>query len=354
VAALARERDRLVPHVIARLQREMQQLPSAQLGRWNVFAADGSDAACPRTRANQQAMSGVGKPDGMPQLLVTTVYQLRLGLPWTFRVGPTTESERGHLREMLPELPDRSLLVVDAGFIGYDLCREMIENKRHFLMRVGGNVHLLSELGYAFEVRDQTVYLWPDEQSRRNQPPIALRLIVVRKEGKQPIYLVTSVLDLNCLTDEEAAEIYYQRWEIEVFHRTIKQTLQHQIMRSRTPANCYQEMTWAMLGAWLLGLMTIRHVVADGHDRHDASPAQARNVVRRMLHGHSPCPHTRRSLACVLSACRKDHYHRRGPKASRGYPRKKQHKPPKPPNIKLPSAQQLQKAQPLTPIMLVE
>ena len=142
---------------------------------------------------------------------------------------------------MLPELPDRSLLVVDAGFIGYDLCREMIENKRHFLMRMGGNVHLLSELGYAFEVRDQTVYLWPDEQARQNQPPIALRLIVVRKDGKQPIYLVTSVLDPNSLTDEEAVEIYYQRWEIEVFHRTIKQTLQHQIMRSRTPANCYQE-----------------------------------------------------------------------------------------------------------------
>lgn len=354
IKALCRESERLVPHVIGRLRQQMIQMENYQhVGRWVGFGADGSDVACPRTLANQEAMSGVGQPDGMPQMLVTTLYHLRLGLPWSLRVGSTHESERAHLRSMIGELPERSLLVADAGFLGYELACELVKHRRHFLLRVGGNVHLLRGLGYDAEVEGKIVYLWPGKQQREEKPPLKLRLIVVKDREKEPVYLVTSVLDEDALTDEEASELYRARWGVEVFYRTMKQTMEHRTVRSRTPEHCYQEMTWSILGVWLLGLMTMRETVAAKNDPTAWSPAAARNSVRRVLRQLLPRYRSRASLRSVLAGCLKDDYQRDGPKASRDYPRKKQGKPPKPPKIKSATAKQLLVAQQLTPIILM-
>jgi hypothetical protein len=344
-----------------------------RVGRWEVFAVDGSDAACPRTIRNQQAMGDTGKPNGIPQLSMTAVHHVGLAMPWAFRVGPSTESEREHLRDMLDELPAGSLLVADAGFIGYELCREMLGKDQHFLLRVGGNVHLLTDLGCDYEVDGETVYLWPVEQQSRRQPPIKLRLIVVEDEGKQPIFLVTSVHDAERLTSAEAREIYHRRWGIEVSFRTLKQTLGHDGTHSRTPENCYLEMKWAILGAWLLALMNVRQVVASGSTPQKASPAAARNVVRRAMRNSPPSGRRARrdrsrrdrssgrsarsrrrwtssSLRAALAACQTDNYRRTRPKASRDYPRKKRHEPPQPPKIKPSTETQRQLAKQLTPL----
>src|SRR3981081_1586968 len=136
----------------------MRQLAGFQCcGRWEAYAVDGSDAPCARTRANQAAMGDKGKPDGIPQVAMTLLFHLRLRLPWSFRVGPGNDSERSNLRAMLDDLPPNSLLVADAGFTGYKPCRHLVERLQHFLWRVGGNMHLLTELGYESEVQGATV-----------------------------------------------------------------------------------------------------------------------------------------------------------------------------------------------------
>jgi hypothetical protein len=370
VQAQHREAERLIGAVTRKLRQHMHAFAEAhrRVGRWEVFAVDGSDAACPRTIRNQQAMGDTGKPNGIPQLSMTSVHHVGLAMPWAFRVGPSTESEREHLRDMLDELPAGSLLVADAGFIGYDLCREMLGKSQHFLLRVGGNVHLLTDLGCDYEVDGETVYLWPVEQQSRRQPPVKLRLIVVEDEGKQPIYLVTSVHDAERLTPPEAREIYHRRWGIEVSFRTLKQTLGHDGTHSRTPENCYLEMKWAILGAWLLALMNGRQVVASGGTPQKASPAAARNVVRRAMRNAPPRGRRARrdrsqgrrarsrrgrtssSLHAALAACQTDNYRRSRPKASRDYPRKKRHEPPQPPKIKSSTETQRQLAKQLTPL----
>ncbi len=362
VQAQHREADRLLPAVTRKLRQHMQTFAEHRcVGRWEVFAVDGSDAACPRTLANQQAMGDTGKPNGIPQLSMTVVFHVGLAMPWAFRVGPGTQSEREHLRGMFDELPAKSLLVADAGFIGYDLCREMLGKNQHFLLRVGGNVHLLTDLGYDYEVAGTTVYLWPAEQQSRREPPIKLRLIVVQDEGKQPIHLVTSVLDAERLTPDEARDIYHRRWGVEVSYRTLKQTLGHDGTHSRTPENCYLEMKWAILGAWMLELMTVRQVVASAGTPRKASPAAARNVVRRAMRNSPPTTHRRgnqrpsrgvrcHALLAELANCQIDDYRRLRPKASRDYPRKKRYEPPSPPKIKPSTESQRQRAKQLTPL----
>ena len=348
VAAQHREQPRLLTLVKHKLRQHMQALPVAP-GRWHAFAVDGTQLACPRVEKNQVAMGDVGKPDGIPQVSLTCLLHLSTRLPWDFRVGPGTDSERAHLRDMLDSLPPGSLLVADAGFIGYDLASELMTRQQAFLFRVGGNMHLLGSLGYAYEIAGQTVYLWPVEQQQRNQPPLELRLTVVQDENKQPVYLLTNVLETAKLTDEEADGYYRERWVIEVAYRTFKQIWDCAVLRSRTPENCYLELTWRLTGLWMLQLITAREIAATKGDVRRASAAQARKCVQRVLRGQASTPRKRCSLRESLSCCQMDRYVRRRSKASRNYPRKKQHQPPQPPKIKMPTDAQVHKAQALTP-----
>lgn len=348
--ALKKQQGLLVPLIVGQLRRHMQALPARTAGRWQTFGVDGTLLSCPRTQENQAAMGEKGQKGGRPLVSLTAIIHLQLNLPWAFRVGPGSDAERMHLRSMVDELPAESLLVGDAGFIGYELGCELASRKQHFLMRVAGNKQLFSSLGYTEEVAGKTVYLWPASVQDKWRPPLQLRLIVL-KSSKEPIYLVTSVLDEAELTDAEAAEIYASRWGVEVKFRTLKQTMQHTTLCSRTPEHCYLELTWIYIGVWLLELMAIGKLLEDQRNPREVSPAQTRNLVRRVLRYQQPCC-DRRTFSTLLAACRVDSYPRKHPKASRNYPRKRAHRPPSPPKIKPPEPKQIQRAQQLTPIQI--
>ena len=82
---------------------------------------------------------------------------------------------------MAKNLPDDALLVADAGFIGYEFWKSLIEENVKFLVRVGGNVRLLTELGYAKECKG-TVYLWPDYVASQSLPPLGFRQKINRQD----------------------------------------------------------------------------------------------------------------------------------------------------------------------------
>jgi hypothetical protein len=324
----------LQPALTQRMQKHMQRLAGNYWTRegWCAFAADGSRVECPRTKANEKGLGCAGRNKTGPQLFVTTLWHMGTGLPWDFRVGPGTSSERRHLEDMLAGLPRTSLIVADAGFTGYELFRRTIAAGQAFLVRVGANVHLLRKLGWTVEERDDTVYLWPDQQ--RSQPPVVLRLIT-RQQGKKRMCLVTNVLDKKRLSEKSAGVLYEMRWGIEVFYRSTKQTLQKRRMLSRTPQAAQCEWTWAMFGIWMLGLMSVSAILQRGHDPLVWSVALARTRVRQTLRlalTDRPC---RRSLSDDLGTATKDSYERTHRKKARNWPHKKKEAPPGLPNILL-------------------
>lgn len=337
--ALARSSEALVVAIKARLRRRMLQLAprQARSWRWRAFAADGTRFEAPHGEANEAGLGCAGREKTAPQVFATTLWHMGTGLPWDFCVGPGTDSERRHLESMAGGLPDRALLVADAGFVGYELCRKIHDSGRFFLFRVGGNITLLTNLGYEYQEHDGLVYLWP--QKHRDQPPLVLRLIKLTR-GKQTVYLLTNVLDPQDLTDEEANILYEMRWGIEVFYRSCKQTLTRRRLLSRTPVTCLVEAQWTLLGIWLLGLMTALQLARRGIDPLEVSFAKARDAVRRAMRGATSVPRSRRretlcgSLRRELADAVKDQYRRRHPKHARNYPRKKHERPPGPPTIR--------------------
>ncbi len=321
----------LRPALGQRLRQQLQTRAGRHWQRegWCAFTADGSRVECPRTAANENALKCAGKKKTGPQLFVTTLLHMGTGVPWDFRIGPGTASERRHLEEMLPDLPPRSLVVADAGFTGYEFYRRILAAKQSFLLRVGSNVHLLKELGSIEQEGRDTVYLWPERN--QSEPPVVPRLIE-RRDGKKKMFLVTNVLDKMALTEKSAAVLYEMRWGVEVFYRSLKQTLEKRRMLSRTPAAAKCELTWAVLGLWLLGLMTASPILARGGDPLGWSAAQVRHRVRRSMR---QALNRRRDggLGRDLAGATKDGYVRRGSKQARNWPHKKKETPPGEPRI---------------------
>lgn len=173
-------------------QRMRQSLHrSYRVAGYLALAVDGTRIDAPRTAANEQAFGSsrcrtrqrgrrrraAQKKAAAPRLWLTTLWHVGSGLPWGWTDGPSDASERSHALELLAGLPERSLLLADAGFVGDDFWTALQQAGHDFVIRVGANVTWLKQLG-RFRENAGRVYLWPDNQARRGRSPIILRLVV--------------------------------------------------------------------------------------------------------------------------------------------------------------------------------
>ena len=273
------------------------------------------------------------------------MWHARTGLPWDWRTGPADSSERSHLLEMLPGLPAGALVAADAGFVGYEYARTVIDSGRELLVRVGSNVRLLRKLGCVRESAG-TVYLWPDQQAKKNQPPLVLRLVVVQG-GRHPVYLVTSVRSRSRMSDAQAAQLYRRRWGVEVFYRHLKQTFGRRKLRSTCADNAQVEIEWSLVGLWAMALYALIEVNRSGTPPRRLSIAQTLRAFRRMLRDYRHRSERGDRLRDRLRSAVIDSYERQN-KTSRNYPRQKQETPPGPPKLLNASKQQIKQAKQLT------
>lgn len=322
-----------------------------------VMCIDGTHIRLPRTQALEAQYAPTRKPGtrrrhrtttrasqrkaNLPQLLLTTIWHAGTGLVWDWRFGPSDDSERRHLSEMLAGLPGDVLLTADAGFVGYDVLRTILDSGRDVLIRVGGNVRLLTQLGYAREYQ-QTVWLWPDKQARQHQEPLMLRMAVFH-EGKGMMHVLTNVPKRD-VSDAGLLQLYRRRWGIEVYYRDLKETFGRDKLRSRTAAAVETELAWSLAGMWAISLYATAQLIGAGHSPHRRSCAAVLRIFRRWIRDwQHPCEPTDR-LVERLSTAVTDGYARKS-KKSRGTPRKRTKPPTGIPLIIPATAQQKQRAQ---------
>jgi len=299
----------------------------------------------PRSRAARAQQARAKKADS-PQMALTLLYHVMLRLPWDWRLGSSDSSERQHLREMIPHLPADALVVADCGFVGYDFWSDLLASGRQFVIRVGGNVRLLKKLGLVREANG-TVYLWPDKAAKRRQPPLVLRLVVVH-DGRQPWYLVTSVLEPRRLSDQQVAEIYQRRWRIELFFRHFKQTFGRAKLRSYKAEHAACEADWSLLGLWAMLLHAQLRLPRKEGKAAQLSVAQVLRSFAQAIDEYRCRPQAGESLHELLSRAVLDTYRRRN-KTSRNYPRKKYESQASAPRILKATRSQRQHAQELMP-----
>jgi hypothetical protein len=304
-------------------------------GGFVVLACDGSRLECPRSAALERALGCCGKADSAPMLQVTALVLLPLGVLWSWCVGPGLVGEHEQLRQLLPSLPQCALLVADAGYLGYDLYADIRRAGAEFLVRVSSRAYLYTERQQPLKrYREGPVYYWPGKARKAGRPPLCLRLIrVVGRKGKD-VWLLTSVREPTRLSRPQAAQMYRWRWRIEGVYRTYKRTLPKLKLRSRTEALVYREAEGSLLALQLLLLAGVDRPQASA----EAEPGSPRQTLLR-LRGEIMT-----TLGAKLGPWQQRWYRTQlqqvngggpGAKARRPWPRRKDHRAPKPPKLRV-------------------
>ena len=348
-----------------RMHQLMEQVDDSRfrIGLWLVLAVDGSRISTCRTLPNEKRFckpksnhtkkrkkrknrgrtavrrKPVTKkthynpqPVG-PQVWLTLLWHVGLQMPWAWRIGPSYSSERGHFLELLEtlEFPENTLICGDAGFVGYDFWKSIDDAGHCFLVRVGSACSFLKKLGRV-RARNGIVYSWPKEKQQRKQPPLVLRLMRFH-DGKGEVYLVTNQLSSRKLSDAQCEQIYRRRWGVEVQFRALKQTYDRTKLLGRTPDVVEQELTWSIIGLWIMQLLAHRDQVDALEPARRTSIALVIGVIQRILRRPDTVATRGDSFRRQLSRALTDGYQRKGVKKNRNYPRRKEEPRTGPPKI---------------------
>lgn len=340
------------------LKRELQRhlgAEAAQVGRHRAFGLDGSEEELPRTAANEaQYAVGTRGPE-TAQALVTAAFALGRLVLWDWLWGTVKQGERELGLTVVQRLPAGSLVVTDAGFVGYEWVREVLRSGQHVLLRVGGNCRLWT-LGRArAEWRDGAVWLWPE--ARQGAAPLRLRLIRLERQRagrKSVVWLLTDLLTAAQLTRAEARDLFGRRWGgNEIGNRSWKRTLGAAKLMGRTPSLAQREGELTLLGLQWLATLVLQARRGRQERRRGARAARPqsrrRGTKRRTERKVSIaaarrvwCRALRRQTAgkptgwvgAALSAAVVDEYKRKKPKQKREWAKRKAHESPGDPKLR--------------------
>jgi hypothetical protein len=310
-----------------------------RINGWVPLACDGSRLECPRSAELQRHLGEAGKTDSAPMVYLTALVLLPLGVLWSWRLGKGTASEHDHLRRLLPTLPERSLIVADACYLGYDLFQTILHARASFLVRLSSRAHLYTQEQVPLtEYHQGLVYYWPNDIRDADQPPLRCRLL--RVPGPQAdVWLLTNVLDSEQLSHATAAQVYRWRWKNEGLFRDYKRLLKKVKLQSRTVALVHREAEGSLLALQLL-LAVAASAVQRGRTT-VLIMASPRQVLLRLRSGMAALVRSlgarqfaqyQRMLEEVRS---QERPHRVSAKVRQVWPRRKPHKPPKPPKLRV-------------------
>ncbi len=250
-----------------------------------VYLVDGATVSLPDTPANQQAYPQVPqqKPGlGFPLMRIAVVFSLACGAVLDVgmcRYAGKGQSELALLRQMWSIFQPGSIMLADRLMCTWfefimlkqrnvdSVCRFTSHRTTNFRrgMRLGKDDHLVTWVKphKPRSIDAETYKPLPDALTvrecrvRLTQPGFRVRVLV----------LATTLLDPIAYPPAELAQLYFARWNAELDLRSLKQTLQMDVLRCKTPELVRKEL-WTHILAYNL----IRTVMAQAAATHDLLP----------------------------------------------------------------------------------
>ena len=290
-SAYCQARKRLPEQLFSDVARQTgQALDHSAKEQWlwkrrRVLAYDGSTVSMPDTAENQRAypQPPQQRPGvGFPLARMAAFFSLSCGAVLDLAVCSYSgkgNSELGMLRKLWDLLRPGDVMLADRYMCAY--------HEIHLLKQRG--IDTVTRLHHCRRVdfrhgkrlgKDDHIVQWSKPNRIRSVDrktlkslPERLTIRETRVRIQQPgfrcrsMVIVSTLLDAEAVTADDLAELYRARWNAELDLRSLKQTLQMDILRCKTPELVRKEI-WTHILAYNL----IRTVIAQAASNHHVQP----------------------------------------------------------------------------------
>ncbi len=198
-----------------------------------------------------------------PEALLTSCWDLdtRMPLCWRMQSVLAKGGERAMAKDMFAELPERSILVMDAGYPARDMLGAIMANGHDLVIRmVAAQQGSWPEVQQFLKSKKKSAVIDTIIEQNRKRRVVPMRYIRRTFSRGRPqdgqtrtlMVVVTSLID-DKLTDEHIISIYQGRWTIETIHDELKNLSNLETWHSTTKQGVEQEMLCHMLWNLLAG-----------------------------------------------------------------------------------------------------
>jgi len=230
--------------------------------RWKdrrVVVVDGTGLSMPDTPENQEIWPQTrGQKPGcsFPQAMVCACFCLHTGALLSHRLGGRKNHELPLLREQHDQFKPGDIFLGDKGFCSYYDVDQFQKLGVDSVISVGVRKPVEVASAVAVLAHNDLLIQWPkpkwnkassyskeDWQALPEKLTLRQIKVVVDNPGfrVQSFYIVTTLTDAQTYSAADIADLYYQRWDVELFFRDIKTTMGMDILRCRTPAMVRKE-----------------------------------------------------------------------------------------------------------------
>jgi hypothetical protein len=320
-------RQRTPKEVIADLARtsgsdlQHQVPPTGLLGGRPIKIADGTTVSMPDTPANQKAypqQPGQKKGIGFPIMRLVGLISLSCGAVLDVAMARYSGKRTGEtslLRQIFDQLKADDVLLGDAMFANYWTIALSLERGVDIVSHHDGRRLMDFRKGQRLGHYDHVIdWQKPQKPSWMNQRlyrrlPDTLSIRELRVEICQKgfrchhLFLVTTLLDAQLYSREELAMVYRCRWHAELDLRSIKQVMQMDVLRCKSPSMVRKEIWMHLLAYNLIRKLMAQAALAAGLCPRDISfKGTLQTLVAFAVAGWS-CPERSNELyAAVLRA----------------------------------------------------
>lgn len=244
--------------------------------RYRVKLVDGTSVQLTDTAANQAEypQSSAQKPGcGFPVMGVVAVLDVALGTVDNYLTGPSHGHDLEGLHRLIESFKAMDLIVADRAFCSWEMLALLAEKEVGTVMRL----HQMREVKLDWRKgrkldENSRIVEWSKpvkpgksgimrEAWERLPETMSVRLVRLEAPGRdgqmRAIYLATTLFDAEAYPTKEIAELYAQRWSIEVRFRDLKTTMGLERMRVRTPEMARKTLRMATITYNLVKLLQL-------------------------------------------------------------------------------------------------
>jgi hypothetical protein len=211
---------------------------------------------------------------------------------WGPMYGPRAVSEQALTEQILDRLPDQSVLIGDINFGVFSVAFAATQRGHDVLLRLQPSRAAVVQRGLPLQSGlDQQVCWCPSDYERKKHPDLPAdacvrgRLVVQQVKASDGSSVTLYLFTTLSLPVEQLLQLYGQRWNVETDLRSLKRTVDLQILRCKSADMIAKELVLALVGYNL-----VRAVMNAAAEEYNLDPrrlsfSRSQDVVNAALPG---------------------------------------------------------------------